>query len=149
MNFIYLEKVIFDFINVLLFNKDLDKKIRVYFRLTLINTYIERFIIYPEIKIFYDERYENPFNVKFPFICCFEDLYKKEEYLEEMENLDRGKGYCECVYGGYCICVCEDSSKCVCDVCGFCKRESLFYKYFKLVKLLYERIKIEYYKKSI
>ena len=118
LNFIYLEKVVFDFINNLLYNKDLDKKLRIYFRLTLINNYLESFINYPEIKIFYDVRYENPFHVKFPFICCFEDLDKRGEYLKEIEILGRGKVKSKCVCG---ICGCDSVSDCLyfCD-CRIC-----------------------------
>ena len=76
----------------------------------MINTYLESFINYPEIKIFYDVRYENPFNVKFPFLCCFEDLDKRGEYIKEIEILDRGKvkSYCDCK-----LCKCDSAEECL------------------------------------
>ena len=85
MNIFCLEKVIFDFINNLLFNKDKDKDkgndVRVYFRLSLIDKYLKSLPKFRKIKIFYDHRKsENPFEIKFPFICSFEDYSKRIKY---------------------------------------------------------------------
>ena len=50
---IYLERVCFDlFKNILFVNNDEHKKIRVFFRMTLIENYVKKI---PEIKIFYDK----------------------------------------------------------------------------------------------
>ena len=158
LNLFYLEKVVFDFIKNLLYNKDLDKELRIYFRLTLINNYLKSLPNYTEIKIFYDVRYENPFKVKFPFICCFEDLDKRGEYLKEIEFLGRenverycGCDICDCDRVGDCDCDCDDCLKCVCDDCDFCvcdcacdvseygklyyEGEPLIFRYHKLIKL--------------
>ena len=168
LNLFYLEKVVFDFINNLLYNKDIDKEIRIYFRLTLIINYLYSLPKYRKIKIFYDARYENPFEIKFPFISCFEDLKKRYDYLKEIEFLvDESENYrviycdcycdcndcdccCDCDF--YCNdCDCDCDSDCVsdCDCIRdevYYEGESLILKYHKLINLLYKRIDIEYYK---
>ena len=132
LNLFYLEKVVFDFINNLLYNKDKDKEIRIYFRLTLIYNYLKSLPKYRKIKIFYDTRYENPFKIKFPFICCFEDLDKRKVYLDEIKVFFRhrnndGKN--------------ENGRQ-------FYEGESLYEKYRKLINLLYKRIDIEHFKRK-
>ena len=74
LNLFYLEKVVFDFINNLLYNKDKDKdkEIRLYFRLTLIYIYLKSLPKKRKIQIYYNASFENPFKIKFPFISCFE-----------------------------------------------------------------------------
>ena len=195
LNLFYLEKVVFDFINNLLYNRDFNKNIRLYFRLTLINKYLESLPKYRKIKIFYEEGYKNPFKVKFPYISCFEELDKKREYLKEIETIGGGNvkiycicelcdcvcvgdclnlcdcdicdcvnddydDFCDCDRDGYCFCECDYCLKCVCDDCDICEcdcccdlsvcgklyyeGESLIYKYYKLNKLLFRNIDIEY-----
>ena len=102
MNLFYPEKVVFDFINNLLYNKDKDKEIRLYFRLTLINKYLKSLPKKRKIEIFYDARFENPFKIKFPFISCFEDLKKRDVYLKEIKFLVDDSKY------RYCYCACKD-----------------------------------------
>ena len=137
----------------------------------MINNYLKSLPKYRKIKIFYDARYENPFKIKFPFISCFEDLNKRCEYLKELEFLVRENVECVCDYDCDCLhdgdcdcdyddcfdcdnCVCDDCYHCVydcaCDVCDcyklYYEGETLIFKYRKLIKLLYKRIDIEYYK---
>ena len=132
LNIFYLEKVIFDFINNLLYNEDKDKEIRIYFRLSLIEKYLKSLPKFRKIKIFYDDtNYENPFKIKFPFICCFEDLDKRCKYLDEIVDLHRrnndGINENDCqLYEGKCL----DK------------------KFFNIINLLYNRIDIEYYKRK-
>ena len=139
------------------------------FRLTLINEYLKSLPKYIEIKIFYNVRYENPFNVKFPFICCLEDLDKRGKYLKEIEFLCRENvecycdcNNCDCNGDGVGDCDCDDCLNCVCDDCDFCscdcdcdvcdcgklyyEGEPLIFKYHRLIKLLYKRKDVDYYK---
>ena len=108
MNLFYLEKVVFDFINNLLYNKDKDKdkEIRLYFRLTLIYKYLKSLPKKRKIQIYYNARFENPFKIKFPFISCFEDLKKRDVYLKEIKFLVDDSEY------HYCYC---DSKDCDCN----------------------------------
>ena len=90
-NVFYLEKVIFDFINNLLYSEDRGKEIRVYFHL-LIKKYLGSLERFRTIKIFYDDtKCENPFKIKFPFISYFEDIDKKQEYYHKIKELHRTK----------------------------------------------------------
>ena len=90
INIFYLEKVIFDFINNLLNNKEKDKDLRVYFRLSLIEKYLKSLLKFRNIKIFYDKRKcENPFGIKFPFISTFENYSKRKKYYNKLMNLHR------------------------------------------------------------
>ena len=171
LNLFYLEKVVFDLINNILYNKDIDKEIRIYFGLTLINEYLKSLPKYRKIIIICDASCENSFEKNFPFICCFEDCEKRGEYLKEIEFLgrenvdcvcdydcecdDRGDCNCDCDDCDYCFnCVCDDCDNCDCDCdCDVCdcyklcyEGESLIFKYRELIKLLHKRIDIEYYK---
>ena len=169
LNTFYLEKVVFDFINNLLYNKDIDKEIRIYFRLTLILKYLESLPKCTIIKILYDSRYENPFETKFPFICCLDDFEKRDEYKKEIlflidESENYRVTYCNC----YCVCSecdcgcdcnlyfcndCDCDCDCDCEDHCYCIRDGVYFegetlieKYFKLYDLLYERIGTEYHK---
>ena len=130
LNILYLEKVLFDFINNLLFNKDKDKEIRIY--LSLIEKYLKSLPKYRKIKIFYDEsEYENPFKIKFPFICYLDDPLKREEYYDKIVELQRSY-----------------YKKLLEDEVAFYEGTCLVIKHNKVINLMYKRINIEYYKRK-
>ena len=121
LNIYYLEKVIFYFINNLLYNEDKDKEIRIYFRLSLIEKYLKSLPKYRKIKIFYDEKeYENPYKIKFPFISYMDYHDKRQEYEDIMEELEG----------------------------SFYENVTLFNKYAKVYYLLHKRIHIQYFKRK-
>ena len=124
----------------------------------MINKYLKSLPKKRKIEIFYDARFGNPFKIKFPFISCFEDLEKRDEYLKEInflvdDGVYRGK-YCACEH---CDCYCDKNCiDCDCDCYVIINRvylrdeenykgESIICKYHKLIDLLNRRILIEYF----
>ena len=115
LNILYLEKVLFDFNNNLLFKQD--KEIRLYFRLSLIEKYIKSLPKF-SIKILYDEsKFENPFKIKFPNICYLDHYDKREDYMEKITELKR----------------------------PICERISLEGKFIKVINPVYRKTSIQYY----
>ena len=89
---IYLERVFFDLFKNLMFINDEHKKIRVFFRITLIEKYIKKL---PEIKIksFYDkQKCKNPFEIRFPnlrylgYSCYLDVVNEIRENIEDLRN---------------------------------------------------------------
>ena len=94
----FLEKVYFDFYNNLFFKQD--EKIRSFFRLSLIQKYIES-LSQIEIVILYNrEKIENPFDIKFPNVGYLSFLDTIDtEYCEIFEKMkDYRKEYLENKY---------------------------------------------------
>ena len=88
VNLIYLERVFFDLFKNLLFMNDEDKKIRLFFRLSLIEKYIES-LSEIKIKILYDKKKsENPFMIKFPNIGHVDYSELQDEIWENLEDLE-------------------------------------------------------------
>ena len=90
---IYLERVFFDLFRNILFINDEDdehKKIRVFFRMTLIEKYVKKLPVI-KIKIFYDKhKCKNPFEVRFPILSYLDydsDSDVENEILENLEDL--------------------------------------------------------------
>ena len=141
MNIFYLEKVIFDFINNLLFNKDKDKDVRVYFRLSLIEKYLKSLPKFRKIKIFYEYRKcEDPFRTKFRFISSFENYSKRKKYYKKLLDLHRTykddvdyDDFYDDFYEGRCR---HYEGRCLLKI--FCKA----------INILYNRIDIKYYKRN-
>ena len=107
----------------------------------MINNYLKSLPKKRKIVIFYDARFENPFKIKFPFIYCFEDLKKRDEYLKEIKFLVDDGEYRECYCAcEYCDCNCFynhiDCDKncidcdCNCDVINnrVCLRDEEYYE---------------------
>ena len=91
VNLIYLERVFFDLINNIIFKNDEHKKIRLFFRLSLIENYIKS-LSEIKIKILYDEnKCENPFAIKFPNVGYMDICDLEGEIwgnLEDLQNND-------------------------------------------------------------
>ena len=135
MNVFYLEKVIFDFINNLLYSEDIGKEIRVYFRLSLIKKYLESLERCRIIKIFYvDTKCENPFKIKFPFISYFEDNDKKQEYYHKIKELHRTKK--------------KGKKEIKRKDCQLYEGNRLYKNFVRFYKLLSRRIDIKYYRRK-
>ena len=82
MNLIYLERVFFDLFKNLIFNYDEDRKIRLFFRLTLIEKYIES-LFRIKIRILYDiTKSENPLKIKIQNIW-HNDVLKLNNIIQE------------------------------------------------------------------
>ena len=137
MNILCLEKVIFDFINNLLYSEDEGKEARVYFRFSSIRKYLKNLPRFRIIKIFYDDKKcENPFKIKFPFISYFEDDDKKEEYYHKIKELHRRNKKNK----GKKVIKRED--------CQLYEGKCLYKKFILFIKVLYRRIEIKYYRRN-
>ena len=92
---INLERVFFDLFKNVLFINNEHKNVRVFFRMTLIENYVENL---PEIKfkIFYNKhKCKNPFEIKFPNLSFFDcyDYFKNYNLLDEIwEKLEELEG---------------------------------------------------------
>ena len=87
VNLIHIEIVFFDLFKNLLFKHDEDKNIRLFFRLSLIEKYIES-LYEIKIRILYDEKKsENPLKIKFPNISQIDITELESEIREKMEDL--------------------------------------------------------------
>ena len=87
VNLIHLERVFFDLFKNLLFKHDEDKNIRLFFRLSLLEKYIESLSEF-KIRILYDEKKtENPFKIKFPNISHTDISKLNYGIREKMEDL--------------------------------------------------------------
>ena len=137
MNIFYLEKVIFDFINNLLYSEDRGKEVRVYFRLLLIEKYLKSLPRFRIIKIFYDDtKCENPFKIMFPFISYFEDIDKKQEYYHKIKELHRTKNKH------------KGKKEIKRKDCQLYEGKCLYKKFIKFNNLLNRRIDIKYYRRK-
>ena len=89
LNLIYLERVFFDFFKNLLFIHDEDKKFRLFFRLSLIEKYIES-LSEIKIRILYDiKKSKNPFKIKFPNISHADFSELNDEIWKFLEDLGK------------------------------------------------------------
>ena len=82
-----LENIIEDFIEDLIYGKCKEKK-RIYSHLSLIKKYLKNFPM-KKIKILYNpHKNRNPFGIKFPYICYFDDEEKEDDLLYELRKYE-------------------------------------------------------------
>ena len=88
---INIERVFFDLIKNLLFRYDEDRNIRLFFRLLLIEKYIES-LSEIKIRILYDEKKSNnPLKIKFPSISQIDITVLETEIREKIKDLTNNR----------------------------------------------------------
>ena len=96
------------------------EEIRLFFRLSMIEKYIKSLSKF-KIKVLFDEKkFENPFEIKFPNICCGEGYETRDEILDKIEILEKMKKI---------------------------KNIPLYDKYLSVIEIMNEIISVKYFKR--